>query len=232
MFILDGMHIVLVEDNAVLAKSVNTVLKHEGYSTTLFDNGNTACTWLQSNSTSYDFVILDIMLPEMGGLEICKVLRKSAISVPILMLTSKGEVEDMVEGLDCGADDYLAKPFVIDELLARIRSLARRQPNVLESNMHLTPNVMVDFLSQKVFREGEEVHLTAKEFGILSYFAHHPNKVVTQQELYDHVFDFAEVQMSNTIEVHIKNLRKKLRTDIELPIVTLRNVGYRLDYGK
>lgn len=227
------MHIVLVEDNAVLAKSIHSVLKESGYTTTLFvGNGSVAHTWLLDNAPSYDLIILDILLPEMNGFEICKSLRCAGISVPILMLTSKGTSEDVVEGLDCGADDYLKKPFVFDELLARLRSLARREPNVLASTITLTSDITIDFLAQKVFKQGAEVRLTTKEFAILSYFIHNPNKVLTQQELYDHVFDFAEVQMSNTIEVHIKNLRKKLRTNTELPITTIRNAGYRLDYEK
>jgi DNA-binding response OmpR family regulator len=226
------MHIVLVEDNAVLAKSVAAVLTQEGYATTVFGNGQAACTWLLDNSVHYDLVILDILLPELNGLEISRALRAEKITVPILMLTSKGAPEDIIEGLDDGADDYLKKPFGFDELLARIRSLLRRQPQLIDAQVALTPDVTVDMRSRQVYKADEPVHLTAKEFAVLAYFIHHPNIVLTQQQLYDHVFDFAELQLSNTIEVHIKNLRKKLRTAFELPIVTLRNAGYRLDYEK
>ena len=166
-------------------------------------------------------------------LQICKSLRTQHITVPILMLTSRGTHEDIIEGLDHGADDYLKKPFVFDELLARIRSLSRRQPNLIHSTVELNSEVVIDLLAQRVFKHDNEIHLTAKEFRILDYFLHHPNKILTQQELYDHVFDFAEVQLSNTIEVHIKNIRKKLRTrSYELPLVTVRNAGYRLEYEK
>jgi DNA-binding response OmpR family regulator len=226
------MHIVLVEDNAILASSIVTVLEHEGYSTTLFDTGDTASVWLIDNATSYDFVILDVLLPKMNGFDICRSLRLQKISKPILMLTSKGTLEEKVTGLDCGADDYLTKPFEFDELLARIRSLLRRQPEALGALVILTPDVTVDSLAQTVSKNGKAIHLTAKEFAVLSYFISNPNKLITQQELYDHVFDFAQVQLSNTIEVHIKNLRKKLRTDFELPLVTVRNGGYRLEYEK
>lgn len=224
------MHIVLVEDNAVLAKSIDAVLLREGYTTTCFDNGGTAHAWLLNNPPSYDLVILDVLLPDMNGFEICRSLRGAEIKVPILILTSKDAPEDTVEGLDCGADDYLKKPFVFDELLARIRSLLRRQPDIVAPLIPITPDVTLDVQAHKVFKKDAEVHLTAKEFALLEYFVHHPNTLLTQQQLYDHVFDFAEVQLSNTIEVHIKNLRKKLRTDFELPLTTLRNSGYRFDY--
>ena len=227
------MHIVLVEDNTVLAASLVSMLKHEGYGVTCFNNGQTACLWLIDNQEAYDLVILDVLLPDMDGFEICQTLRLQPCTIPILMLTSKGSLEDTIEGLDRGADDYLKKPFVFKELLARIRSLSRRQPNVIDAEIQLAPGVRVDVLSQKVIKGEQEVHLTAKEYGVLSYFLHHPNKIITQQELYDHVFDFAEVQLSNTIEVHIKNLRKKLRTKTtELPLVTVRNAGYRFEYEK
>ena len=225
------MHIVLVEDNKILAKSIGKVLTHEGYGFTHFDNGKTGYIWLSQNSSAYDLVILDVLLPEMNGFEICTTLRKEESSVPILMLTSKNEVEDVVDGLNSGADDYLKKPFAFGELLARISSLSRRQGTVLNAMVTLTPEVTVDVLAQKVFNDGKEVHLTAKEFAILNYFLKNPNRVITQQELYDHVFDFAEIQLSNTIEVHIKNLRKKLRSSSDVPILTIRNAGYRLDYG-
>ena len=225
------MHIALVEDNQVLAKSIDEVLRHEGYTTSLFDNGATAYLSLSHDSKSYDLIILDVLLPDMNGFELCKALRREGVQTPVLMLTSKGAVEDTIEGLDNGADDYLKKPFVFDELLARIRALLRRKSETLEVEIQINPDVTLNTLSRKVFVEGKEVHLTTKEFMILLYFIHNPNKILTQQELYDHVFDFAEVQMSNTIEVHIKNLRRKLRTTLELPLVTIRNAGYRFEYG-
>lgn len=226
------MHIALVEDNQLLAKSIESVLKHEGYSVSHFSNGATAYASLSHSNTTYDLIILDVLLPEMNGFEICQRLRKEKILSPVLMLTSKGALEDTVEGLDVGADDYLKKPFEFDELLARMRALLRRKPALLEAEISVTPDVTVNTTARKIFKKGKEEHLTTKEFAILMYFVHNPNKVLTQQELYDHVFDFAEVQMSNTIEVHIKNLRKKLRTSTyELPITTIRNAGYRFDYG-
>ncbi len=226
------MHIVIVEDNSTLAKSIKKMLTHEGYAITCFDNGAEAHTWLSHNQTAYDLIILDVLLPEMNGFEISKSLRRKSNATPILMLTSKDQPEDIVEGLDSGADDYLKKPFLFEELLARIRSLSRRQPHIAGEYVELTPDIVIDLLAHKVFKEKKEVHLTAKEFSILSFFLKHPNQVLTQQQLYDHVFDFAEVQLSNTIEVHIKNLRKKLKTAFDLPIITVKNAGYRLEYEK
>ncbi len=227
------MHIVFVEDNATLAKSIDQVFKQEGYVTTHFCDGAKACEWLVGNAGVYDLVMLDVLLPGMDGFSLCRALRDNGIVVPVLMLTSKNSSEDTVQGLDCGADDYLKKPFVFDELLARIRSLSRRQPRLADAVVTITPDVTVDMLSHTVVKKGEVIALTAKEFGILSYFLDHPNMVITQQALYDHVFDFADIQLSNTIEVHIKNLRKKLRTKAhELPLTTIRNAGYRYDYEK
>lgn len=226
------MHIAVVEDNEVLAKSIEQVLKHEGYSVSRFANGITAYASLSQGSHGYDLIILDVLLPEMNGFDICRSLRKEHVTTPVLILTSKGALEDTVEGLNTGADDYLKKPFEFDELLARMRALVRRKPLLLPEEIALTPDITMNTSAQKVFKKGKEEHLTAKEFAILLYFVHNPNRVLTQQELYDHVFDFAEVQMSNTIEVHIKNLRKKLRTpSFELPIITVRNAGYRFEYG-
>lgn len=228
--IVPAMHIVVVEDNLTLAKSIGIVLKREGYATTLFAEGEGAYCWLSANPDAYDMLILDIVLPGMDGYAICRRLRHAGSSVPILLLTSKNAPTDIVTGLDSGADDYVKKPFVFAELLARIRTLTRRALLPLSSVVTLNPELQVDLLARKVFKEGAVVHLTAKEFALLQYFLDHPNQLLTQQALYDHVFDFAEVQLSNTIEVHIKNLRKKLKTDhFAFPLSTIRNAGYRLD---
>ncbi len=226
------MHIAIVEDNMVLAGSIEKVLRHEGYATTHFSRGDEALLSLTENRKAFDLVILDVLLPGMNGFDVCRTLRSKGVAIPILLLTSKGTTEDTVTGLDCGADDYLKKPFEFDELLARIRSLSRRQPQVQEAEIRINEDIVVDMLGQRVFKEGNEVHLTAKEFGILSYFLANPNRVLTQQELYDHVFDYAEVQLSNTIEVHVKNLRKKLKSSCTFPLSTIKNAGYRFDYEK
>jgi DNA-binding response OmpR family regulator len=225
------MHIVLVEDNAALAKSLIRVFIQEGYTHTHFVDGAEAESWLINNNEAYDLVLLDILLPNMDGFTICKNLRKIGVKTPILMLTSKDSLDDTITGLDSGADDYLKKPFEVDELLARMRTLLRR-PSLPEGSVIYTlPGIVIDMKSQKVLtKEGILIPLTTKEFSILTYFTSHPHEIINQQKIYDHVFDFAEVQLSNAIEVHIKNIRKKFKVaNYEIPITTVRSAGYRLD---
>ena len=225
------MHIVLVEDNKILAKSTMRVLKQEGYNPTYFIDGSEAEQWLIANIGSYDMVILDILLPGTDGFTLCKNVRSEGVLVPILMLTSKDTLEDTINGLDCGADDYLKKPFAVDELLVRIRTLLRRPPLSVAEIEKSIPGVTIDMKSHAITTNaGNAISLTAKEFSILLYFVRNPNEIIDQQRLYDHVFDFAEVQMSNAIEVHIKNIRKKFKTEHhEIPLTTIRGAGYRLD---
>lgn len=225
------MHIVLVEDNLVLAKSLLRVFSQEGYSSTHFSDGTEAIDWLIMNNGSYDLVILDVLLPGTDGFTICKHLREDEVKTPVLMLTSKDTLEDTIVGLDNGADDYLKKPFEVDELLARMRSLLRRPPLPVGTMDDLLPGVVINMKSQTVtMNGGEVVPLTTKEFAILSYFMTRPQEIINQQQIYDHVFDFAQIQLSNAIEVHIKNIRKKFReVNYEIPITTIRGAGYRLD---
>ena len=225
------MHIVLVEDNQILAKATIRVLKQEGYSPTYFMDGPAAERWLILNDGSYDLVILDVLLPGVDGFTLCKTIRREGIRVPVLMLTSKDTLEDTITGLDAGADDYLKKPFEVDELLVRIRALLRRPPLSIPDIVESIPGVTIEMKSRKIMTNGgDTITLTAKEFAILVYFLRYPNEVINQQKLYDHVFDFAEVQFSNAIEVHIKNIRKKFKAvQYEIPITTIRGAGYRLD---
>ena len=225
------MHIVLVEDNKILAKSIMRVLKQEGYTPTYFTDGGEAERWLIANIGAYDMVLLDILLPGTDGFTLCKNVRSEGVLVPILMLTSKDTLEDTIKGLDCGADDYLKKPFAVDELLVRIRTLLRRPPLSAAELEKSIPGVTVNMKSHTIVTSsGSVISLTAKEFAILTYFMRNPNEIIDQRRLYDHVFDFAEVQMSNAIEVHIKNIRKKFKNQhYEIPLTTIRGAGYRLD---
>jgi DNA-binding response OmpR family regulator len=225
------MHIVLVEDNLALAKSLIQIFAQEGYMHTHFVDGAEAESWLINNSEAYDLVVLDILLPTMDGFTICKNMRNASVKTPILMLTSKDALYDTINGLDCGADDYLKKPFEVDELLARMRTLLRRPPLPEGSIINTLPGIVIDMKSQKVStNDGINIPLTTKEFSILTYFTSHPHEIINQQKIYDHVFDFAEVQLSNTIEVHIKNIRKKFKiANYEIPLTTVRGAGYRLD---
>lgn len=225
------MHIVLVEDNVVLARSTSRVLQQEGFATSTISDGAEAQTWLIDNHKSYDLVILDILLPSIDGFSICKTIRSEGVKTPVLMLTSKDALEDTITGFNCGADDYLKKPFAVDELLARVRSLLRRPPLTVNDVSDIIPGVSIDMKSHKVVTtSGDNIKLTTKEFTILVYFIRHPNQIINQQTLHDHVFDYAEVQTSNAVEVHIKNIRKKFKEENnEIPLTTIRNAGYRLD---
>jgi DNA-binding response OmpR family regulator len=225
------MHLVLVEDNAILAKSLLRVLKQEGYTTTHFVDGTEAERWLVANVNAYDLVILDILLPGTDGLTLCQNIRAAGVKTSVLMLTSKDSTEDIITGLDYGADDYLKKPFAVDELLARLRTLLRRPALSAGSKVEILQGILIDMKSQLVTTSaGTVIPLTTKEFSILTYFTNHPNEIINQQQLYDHVFDFAEVQLSNAVEVHIKNIRKKFKAvDYEIPLTTIRGAGYRLD---
>ena len=225
------MHIVLVEDNHVLAKATMRVLQQEGYSSTYFTDGAVAERWLIDNSGAYDLVILDVLLPGLDGVTVCSSIRSAGVVTPILMLTSKDTVIDTITGLNAGADDYLKKPFAVEELLGRIRALLRRPPLSVSDLMVSIKGVVIDMRSQRVTTTaGTEIELTTKEFAIVTYFIRYAGELITQQRLYDHVFDFAQVQLSNAIEVHIKNIRKKFKAyNYDIPITTIRGAGYRLD---
>ncbi len=225
----NNMKILLVEDNLNLAKSIIRVLKQENYLVEHFLNGLEAESYWILNQKIIDLVLLDIQLPGKNGLEICKNIREKNISTPILMLTAKHEMEDKVLGFNLGADDYLAKPFVFDELLVRIKALLRRPKMLQRKKIFLTENISVDLDSKKIEKKGIEIFFTAKEFEILEFFIKNKNKVVSQEQIFEGCFDFAKENWSNTIEVHIKNIRKKLFKDDKKILRTVRGMGYCLE---
>lgn len=224
------MKILMIEDNRNLAKSIERVLKQENFSVGSFWNGKEAEEFWLTNRKEIDLVILDIQLPEKNGFEICQNIRKQNIATPVLMLTAKSELEDKVKGLQIGADDYLTKPFKFEELLARIHALLRRQKEFKKEEIQLTKNIYFDASARKVIKNEVEISLTPKEFEILEFLVQYKNEAISQQKIFDHCFDFAKENWSNTIEVHIKNLRKKLFTnDDEKILKTVRGIGYRLE---
>ena len=175
-----------------------------------------------------EVVILDLMLPGIDGLEVCRRLR-AASNVPILMLTARDTVADRVKGLDAGADDYLVKPFAFDELLARIRALFRRHKMEASPEIYEYENVSLNPLTRQVFRDGEEIMLTAKEFDLLSLFMRHPNQVMTREMIYDHIWEYDFGGESNIIEVYVRYLRTKLEAGGKPRLIqTVRGVGYAL----
>lgn len=222
------MKILIVEDNEKLASAIKRGLEQEGYAADYLLDGESGERRIQFGLHDYDLVILDIMLPQKDGIAVCKDWRKADITIPVLMLTAKDAIEDKIAGLDCGADDYLVKPFSFDELTARVRALLRRPKETMPLELKIK-DLVLNTTTRKVAREGKEIPLTLKEFMVLEYLMRNPNRVVTRDELYDHAWDFAANALSNTIDVHIKNVRGKIdRGRREKLLETIRGIGYRL----
>lgn len=219
--------ILVVEDNQKLAKSLKRGLEQEGYAVDCIYDGAEAGRRISINRHEYDLVLLDVMLPGEDGIAICRAWRKEEISLPVLMLTARGMTEEAVEGLDAGADDYLAKPFSFDELLARIRALLRREPAKQISVLRIG-NMTLDTQAHAIALDDTPLVLTLKEFMVLEYLMRHAGEAVTRDTLYAHAWDFADSSFSNTVDVHIKNLRGKLH-DAQPRIKTIRGIGYKLE---
>jgi len=225
------MKILLVEDEQKLSAAISKGLAHEGYAVDVVEDGKKALTRIQLHRSDYDVVILDLMLPSMDGYEICKEMRAANITVPILILTARGETDTKVQLLLAGADDYLVKPFSFAELSARIRALMRRPSDKLPETLRVG-DIELDPGQRKVMRDGKEIPLTLKEFGLLEYFMRHPNQVVNREDLLSHLWDFNYVGFSNVVDVHVKNLRRKLdgsgNGSGPGTLETVRGIGYRL----
>lgn len=222
------MKIILIEDEEKLAKTLKKGLEQEGYAVDCFFDGQTGQLQIETNHEDYDLVILDIMPPKIGGLEVCKNIRDQGISLPVLMLTAKDSMEDKVLGLNSGADDYLIKPFAFEELLARIRALLRRPNNLLPAVLEIK-DLVLNPATKKVYRGSKEIPLTTKEFGLLEYFMRNAGQVLTREQILSRLWDFEYDSFSNVVDVHIKNLRKKVdHGNQEKLLQTVRGAGYRL----
>ena len=220
------MRILVVEDDKRLASVVKRGLMEEGYSIDAVYDGEEA--EYMAETTPYDLVILDIMLPKKDGIVVCKELRAKQVSIPVLMLTAKDSIEDRVAGLDSGADDYLTKPFAFSELLARVRALMRRDMSFKTPKLQVGDLVM-DTLTREVRKGPRKIDLTAKEYSILEYFMRHPNMVVTRTMLEEGAWNYDFDSMSNIIDVYIRRLRSKINDEGEDSLIqTLRGAGYRL----
>jgi DNA-binding response OmpR family regulator len=210
-------------------KSVKKVLTDKGHSVQTFSDGASARFWLLVEHGQVDVCIIDYMLPELDGVSLIATLRAANITIPILMLTARDGIADKVIGLESGADYYLTKPFEFAELLVCLTVLHRRLPAYQVEEIEVSPEVVCNMRNHTVSVAGTEIPLTTTEFAILEYLIRRRGTPVSQHELYEHVFDFAKENWSNTIEVHIKNLRKKLHThDYENPIKTVRGAGYAI----
>lgn len=222
------MRILVVEDEEKLAEGLKAGLSKKGYAVDVLGNGEKAFKRIAMNHIDYDLIILDLMLPGYDGLSITKGIREIDITIPILILTARDEVESKIDLLLAGADDYLVKPFSFDELCARIQAIFRRPPESLP-NILIVHSIKLDSIQRKVYKEDKEVPLTLKEFVLLEYFMRNPNKVINREDLLSHLWDFNYSSFSNVVDVHVKNLRKKLYNgDSERILETVRGVGYRL----
>jgi len=219
------VRVLVVEDEAKLAALLRRGLRREGMGVDVARSGEDAL--VRAAATDYDVILLDLMLPGYDGFEVCRRLRADGVWSPTLMLTALDGVEDRVRGLDSGADDYLAKPFSFEELLARMRALVRRaappRPTVL-----LAGDLRLDPAAHRVWRGGDELSLTAREFALLEVFMRQPGQVLSRFELLEHVWDGSYENRSNVIEVYVGYLRDKLDRDV---IETVRGAGYRLRTG-
>jgi DNA-binding response OmpR family regulator len=221
------MKILVVEDQEKLAKSIKEGLEQHGYAVDTVGDGKQALSLLEYGYYNYDLVILDVMLPSVGGIVICSTLRSKNIVIPVLMLTAKDTIDDRVDGLDAGADDYLVKPFDFKELVARIRALLRRPKETVHMEL-IVGDIVLNTVTRKVTKRNIEVPLTVKEYAILEYCMRHTNQVLTRDQIMAHVWDHAFDSFSNVIDVHIKNLRKKLQNNNEILLETIHGVGYQL----
>ncbi len=219
-------HILLVEDEVKLARFVELELSSEGYRISVAHDGMTGLTLARESSP--ELVILDWMLPGLSGVEICRRLRATGNKVPIILLTAKDEVSDRVTGLDAGADDYVVKPFSIEELLARVRAHLRRTQEPDQDVLQFE-DLSLNRRTRQVLRGQRAIELTAKEFDLLDYLLTHPRQVYTRDQILEHVWGYDFVGDSNVIEVYVRYLRLKLEENNEKRMIhTVRGVGYVL----
>lgn len=223
------MRVLVVEDDMVIANLLQRALREESYAVDLAHDGIEG-EWLAMENP-YDLIILDVMLPRKDGIAVLNTLRESAVKVPVLMLTARDEVKDKVSGLDGGADDYMTKPFSLDELLARTRSLLRRRSNDYSGAVIEVGHLKIDPARKEVSRAGQVIELTSKEYALVEYMARNSGKVVSRSELSEHVWDMDFEPSSNVVDVYVGYLRSKIDKGFEIPMIkTVRGHGYMLEH--
>jgi DNA-binding response OmpR family regulator len=217
------MRILVVEDEHKIGTSIKRGLEQEGYAVDLAFDGEEG--YDLASSENYTVIVLDLMLPKMDGMTICRKLRTEGKHTPILILTAKGEITDRVEGLNAGADDYLVKPFAFAELVARIKALSRRPKEELGTVL-TAGDISLDSVNYTVTKAGRELSLSKKEFSLLEYLLRHKGKVVTKEQIMQSVWDYEADILPNTVEVFVGYLRNKIGSDI---IKTVRGFGYKIE---
>jgi DNA-binding response OmpR family regulator len=220
------LRILLVEDNQRLSDSLTRSLAEDGYAVDVAFDGEEGEAW--GLSYDYDAIILDIMLPKKDGLAVCRTLRDERVKSPIIMLTARDTVDDRVSGLDSGADDYLVKPFALQELLARLRALLRRDSDDKSPELHVA-DLVLDPATHRVVRAGTVIDLTAKEFALMEYLMRNRGRVVTRDMAVDHIWSYDFEANSNVVDVYVRRLRRKIDDPFETKLLeTVRGAGYRL----
>jgi DNA-binding response OmpR family regulator len=217
------MRILVIEDEHKIANSIKRGFEQETWATDVAYDGEEG--YDMASSEDYDVIVLDLMLPKLSGMEICKKLRSEEIHTPILMLTARGELADKVDGLNSGADDYLVKPFAFEELLARVKALSRR-PKETKNEELKTKNLTLNTNTFDVKVDGKSIELSRKEFALLEYLMRNAGRVVSKENIIAHVWDYESDILPNTVEVFIGYLRDKIGKDV---IRTMRGFGYKID---
>lgn len=222
------MKILLAEDDLRLARAVRRVFEEEKHQVEISGDGKAALT--SARGGAYDVMILDVMLPEMDGFDVCKALRSSGVQTPVLMLTARTDVQDRVKGLDSGADDYMVKPFAVAELLARVRALGRRgQQSTNGRDQMKAGDLLLDVSRHSAIRGDREIELTVKEFQLLELLLRHQGQVLSRSQILDHVWQYDRDFASNVVDIYIHYLRNKVDKGFKAQMIhTIRGVGYML----
>ena len=220
------MRVLLVEDEVRIADFISRGLAEQGYAVDVAYEGDEALHW--PDVADFDVIILDVMLPKLDGIEVCRTLRTRGVRTPILMLTARDAVDDRVKGLDSGADDYLVKPFAFEELLARLRALTRRESAMLGTILQVG-DLLFDASTREISRSGIPIEVTTKESRLLEYLMRHANQVLTRTMIAEHVWNYDFDNATNVIDVHIRNLRRKIDDPFPIKLIqTIRGTGYRI----
>jgi DNA-binding response OmpR family regulator len=221
------MRVLLVEDEHKISAYVKRGLEESGYAVDAVYTGRDALDW--AASVRYDLIILDVMLPNVDGLAVCRDLRQRGDSTPVLMLTARDAIDDRVIGLDAGADDYLVKPFAMKELLARLRALTRRASDQPKTPVIQFADLSLNTRTRQVLRSGRLIPLAAKEFAVLECLLREPERVLTRTQIVEHVWNYETFNQSNVVDVYIRNLRRKIDDPCDQKLIhTIRGVGYCL----
>jgi DNA-binding response OmpR family regulator len=225
------LRVLIVEDERKISAYVKRGLEEQGYVVDAAYTGREALDWV--DAAPFDLIVLDILLPEIDGLTVCRELRERRIRTPVLMLTARDAVDDRVAGLDAGADDYLVKPFALKELLARLRAMTRRTGEVPKNPIMQMADLTLDTLRRRVKRGNKTIELAAKEYAVLECLLREPERVLSRTQIADHVWNYDVYNQSNIVDVYIRNLRRKIDDNFEVKLIhTVRGAGYRLAVDK